>query len=289
MPRFVDLVTELCDKLAAAHLKRPVDRNVEITNRNRVADTEWEVKERQSKSDATLKMKDELIAFFYFCQKCKIKILPTKVKRTGRHTDGSYPCKNRFVQPDILLKWGDREIHCSKKDQFELIEKYLEATDYSVQNGDNQKWSYRPNLPCLTQEFGVYRHQLASDFTNILPDLVKAFEEEVPGWAKIQEQALEHLVIVENSLEEIVRNYVDKTGKSERSAFRRKLSDCLVKTKGLIDAPPEAITAIFKLGHTEIDLLMRFARRNKADTDIVTVEDIEEAQNDARVRSVMES
>lgn len=276
MPRFVDLVTELCNKLAAAHLKR----------RNRVADTEWEVKERQSRHDATLKMKEELIAFFYFCQKCTIKILPTKVKRSGRHTDGSYSCKNRFVQPDILLKWGSREIHCSKKDYFTLDERYI--LDHTT---DPQTWASRPNLPCLMQEFGVYRHQLVMDFTftNILPDLVKAFEEEVPGWAAIREQALEHLVIVENSLEEIVRNYVDKTGKSERSAFRKKLSDCLVKTKGLIDAPPEAITAIFKLGHAEIDTLMRFARRNKADTDIVTVEDIEEAQNDARVRSVMES
>ncbi len=282
MRGFVELVTECCDKLAAAHLSRGPGIHL------RTPETEWEVKERKSKHDHTLKMKSDLIAFFYFCQKCTIKILPPKVKRTGRITEGSYPCKNRFVKPDILLKWGGREIHCSKKDEFELIEKYVEATDYSKPDGV-QTWSNRRNLPCLMQEFGVYRHQLVTDFTNILPDIVAAFEAEVPGWPAIQAQALAHIAEVEGSLEQIVRNYVDKTGKSERSAFRKKLSDCLVKTKGLIDAPPEAVTAIFKLGHAEIDTLMRFAKRNKADTDIVTVEDIEEAQNDARVRSVMES
>ncbi len=284
MPRFVDLVTECCDKLAAAHLAR--GPGIHIQTR----DTEWDMKERQSKHDATLKMKSDLIAFFYFAQKCTIKILPPKVKRNGRVTEGSYACKNRFVKPDILLKWSGREIHLSKRDEFELVEKYVKSTNYGAPLGaPENEWAERPNLPNLMQEFGVYRHQLVTDFTNILPDIVAAFEAEVPGWPAIREQALAHIAEVEGSLEQIVRNFVDKSGKSERSAFRKKLSDCLVKTRGLIDAPPEAVTAIFKLGHAEIDTLMRFAKRAKADTDIVTVEDIEEAQNDARVRSVMES
>ena len=63
----------------------------------------------------------------------------------------------------------------------------------------------------------------------------------------------------------------------------------LGKTRGLIDASPEAIFEIFKLGYDEITQLARFSSRNKADVALVQLEDIVEAQNTIRVKKVMES
>jgi hypothetical protein len=123
-----------------------------------------------------------------------------------------------------------------------------------------------------------------------MPSISDAFLREAgANWEDVVQKVEAYFQKMESSVEEIVNTHLSKHRSKERLAFQEKLSKCLLQTKELIDAPPEAIHAIFKLGGAEILQLAKFTKRNNADIDLVEIEDIMAAQDDARVKTVMES
>jgi len=230
-----------------------------------------------------------LLALVEFLQNCAVLIGKTKVLRVrGSHARAAFQHKNRYVMPNVVLVWKDRKLPIySLPDLYD----WADVHDYST-----RRVVRRTVLPGICQSWGNINIERNSIHTNpglydpFMDELVAAFLYSAgDNWKKVCQEVQAEWDRVKTNLDAHVTAQFDAKGTKERKEFQDKLAKMLGITKGLIDATPEAILEIFKLGYKDIEQLARFSARNKADTALVQLEDIVDAQNEIRVRKVMES
>lgn len=108
-----------------------------------------------------------------------------------------------------------------------------------------------------------------------------------PRWVECQQQLIQEIRRIDRDIHQIVQDHITKYSVKERKALQKKLSTLLEKSQGLVDAPPEAIFEFYKISPDEIKKFAGHVKRNPNDVEVVELEDIVEAQNQARVRKVM--
>ena len=234
----------------------------------------------------------QLLALAEFLHNCTVVVGKTKVLRvkgSGSKSTHAFSHKGRFVMPYVTLVWkreGD-----TKKVVIESLEDLVDW-EMAYRSGATQERVARiPHIYLRWGHISFHRSGAApSLYDTFMDDLVAAFNRAAgDNWKKIIEVTRAEWARVEQNLESLVAAQFDAKGDKERLEFQEKLMHMLGKTRGLIDASPEAIFEIFKLGYDEITQLARFSSRNKADVALVQLEDIVEAQNTIRVKKVMES
>jgi len=226
-----------------------------------------------------------LIQLAEFLANCKVVIGKPRVLRVkGGSRREAFPYKGRHVMPAVTLAWKDRKI---------VIETTKDLEDWHlVYKGTKQE--REPQIPWIYMawgQIGLHRSGGAPDlYAPFIDQLVAAFNRDAgPNWQNAIAAIRAEWARVERDLDNLVSAQFDAKGDKERREFQEKLMKMLAHTKGLIDASPEAIFEIFKLGYEEITELARFSSRNKADVGLIKLEDIVDAQNEIRVRKVMES
>ena len=228
-----------------------------------------------------------ILAFALFCKSCRVKIGKTKVLRTSSYKQRRFMHRGRSVRPDVLLIHGDQK---TRVDDVEDIDSIGKQYEWDPKLSKTVEF-IQARIPGVIRNTGNgHETRLPMKMVDLSIEYVDAFLEEAgPNWTEIVEKVRAHFKFVEANTDKIVSEHFGKRGPAERKIFRDKFCTSLAATKGLIDAPPEAILAVFKLGWQEIETLMKFTRKNKADVDLVELEDIVTAQDEARVKTVMET
>ncbi len=218
-------------------------------------------------------------ALLGFVRNCKLVVGRPKVLRV-RNSGGAdyFKHKGRYILPNLVLVSGE--------------------TKYAVE----RLWSvhcYKTSPKIETSFPDIFRHwqisnyssgHLSSIYDGFVDDITVAFERDAgENWTNILRDIDRIWNETSLRLEEIVNDTFGKRGSRDREKLRTNLSKVLHSTRGLIDAPPEAILTILKLGYNEIELLARFSSQHKADLHIVELEDIIQAQRESQVRNVMDS
>ncbi len=225
------------------------------------------------------KGREHFLALLHFAQTCNVVISKTKVLRVrGSSNRGAFQHKGRFVMPNIALVSGEKKI---------VIEYLDDVKDFDDRTG-------QVCLPHIYARWGGIslgsQWDKAASYYRFTDDLAKAFKHSAGAhWQEVCQQVRDEWKKVETNLDQLVDKQFEIKGNQERREFQLKLMSMLGKTKGLIDASPEAVFEIFKLGYDDIEKLARFTSRNKADIGLITLDDVKTAQDEARVKSVMES
>lgn len=228
------------------------------------------------------RIRDGLPSFLQFARTCTVKVNKPKVQRL--RNSKAFRHKHRYVVPNVFLVAGNLKF------QVETLEDVGTVQHFQKWDHTSHKYTQHTSIivPRLCIKFGVTFY--GSDIEPLQRELSEIFTQDAgENWSQAAEKVRAAWQDVESRLDAIVSESFEKKGTKERAIFRDRFITALLQTKGLIDAPPEAIHAIFKLGWSEIEALMKFTRRNQADIDLVDLEDIVTAQNEARVKNVMES
>jgi hypothetical protein len=233
-----------------------------------------------------------------FAKRCEVVVRKPKVNR-GRQQDGhpdSLPAfyhKHRAVVPQIWLRSGpDCEKVEYRVETLHFVHHEQRDMQWGEDNAGNdiEKEVMTVSVPEIFQKFGGWFSCPVGNADDWEKALTLLFVQEAgENWQKVREQVVAAWNEVGTRLDAIVDGAFDKHGAKEKKVFREKFIKALVETKGLIEAPPDAVLAVFRLGWEEIEVLMKFTKRNQADIGLVDFEDVEMAQNEARVKLVMES
>ena len=271
-------VTDVIEGIIRAAVANPPRPDPHSYQRDNSADT------HRRRIEELQRAKTCLEHFVKFVNCAKVKIGKPQVYKTRRGGYHSFPHRGNFVKPNVRIDDG-------------------KGTDIEVENREFvslQRTSYRydhnlaKNMPytaaCIPT---ICAKGFNVPYMAEGPELIQvnaAIKEDCgPALEEIDRTIRQEWDRVEGALEQIINDHRVKKGPKERKILQEKLSETLSKTQGLIDADPAAIHAIFKLGWDEIEVLMKYAKRNKHEVDLAELEDIVEAQALAKVKNVMKT
>ncbi len=239
----------------------------------------------QEEDGTLVENKRHIQEFVNFLRACSVKIEKPKVLRAkSGQAKHAFHHKHRWVMPQVILVHGKKRM---------LVENVTDVDDtHETYRGTARV--REPEFPHLYFHWGHIHFYRSGNLPNLydgfMGELVDAFKHDCgDNWQRIVDATRAEWSRVQNNLDEIVDEQFGKKGEAEREVFREKLSKFLLSSKGLIDTPPEAILAFFKLGYDEIEKFARFTTQNRADISLVELEDIVSTQQLAQVRKVMES
>jgi hypothetical protein len=258
--------------------------------------TEWTkrhaTRERSAWSDSC----KTILKFLAFAQSCKVVIRKPKILRSGEnlqtvhHDDWSGFChKNRFIVPQVFLVSGETEYRVERLNSIRTNHvKYEFASNGTIKA---VQVVLMPDM--LKEKFGLpflFPLSQVPSSSRWEKKMALAFAREAgANWQNVKQQVADEWAYVESHVNHIYNTEFGKTSAKERKTFRIKFTKTLAQTRGLVEAPPEAILALFQLGWQEIKALQSFTKRNAADIGVATLDDIVDSQNEARVQIVMES
>ena len=228
---------------------------------------EWERPSKLTDIEHVMTVPGRLLKVLQFCQTAQLKIAKPKVLRSqGAYENKVYRHKGRCIK--LMLVLSDK------------------STSFSL---PDPGWLFPTNglLPALTVKFEVYQ-QHYRDFMS--KEIAEAFYEEAgANFTQIRAQVRAHMEEVEQSLDSIVSAHLSKIGNAEKKAFQRKLADFLGAEAHTIELEPEVLMTLMNTRAEALEAVAGFMKRNKADVALVDLEDVTEASNMAKAKSVMES
>lgn len=230
---------------------------------------------------ALSRLKKELPRFLQALSEAKLKILPPRVLRGNPRGSNYFEHMGRKVCIQAELTVGGKTYDVSDLQMLGGWATYFGAEAHR----DLWKWDDWPRLLIhddFWKDHGWQHRKFDGNFC-------ATFVVDCPKLREFQMELNAEWHRILNSRQAIVGTSLEKTGRKERAALRKKFAVTLVKASGLSDADPSAILKFFKLGHDDLKFLASFIKRNKADCEIVELEDIIEAQNIAKVEKVMKS
>ena len=257
------------------------DRTVRLQN-TRYPHDQKDIREEEG---ILLENQRHIQEFVAFLSACTVKVDKPKVLRAkSGQAKHAFHHKHRWVMPQVALVLGKKRI---------LIENVTDVDD-THETYQGSKKVREPEFPHLYFHWGRIHFYRSGNVPNLydgfMGELVSAFKHEIgDNWQRIVDATRTEWSRVGTNLDELVDAQFGKKGEAERAEFRAKLSKFLLSSKGLIDTPPEAILAFFKLGYDEIEKFARFTTQNRADISLVELDDITSTQQLAQVRKVMES
>lgn len=145
------------------------------------------------------------------------------------------------------------------------------------------------HFPAILEEYGIQYTTLQQVLSRTARDEFMPIIHDAlgPRWAECQQRLVQEIQRIDQNIHQIVEEHVTKYSVKERKALQKKLSTLLEKSQDLIDAPPEVLFALYQVSPDEIKKFAGHIKRNPNDVDVVELEDIVDAQNQARVRRVM--
>lgn len=249
------------------------ERDARVAERNKYGCYPHEREVQRAEDDTICKFNANVIGFVEFIQNCRLKIGKPKVTKIhGEWTKKTIKCKNRFITPNVTLVHGKKKVVVTNPEHFKPVSDRL------------------PSILChslIERNYNIYTQQYHNELSFSAFPLFK--ETVGPKWDELVAQIDKVWTDVTSNADKIMSEFMDANLSGERDILREKLVKVFSSTKKLIDASPEAILEIFKLGAVEIEALRSFASRNKSDIHIADVEDILTAQELAKISSVHES
>jgi len=237
----------------------------------------------QSEIAALEKSREGLKKFVSFICAAKAKVAKPMVYKTRRGGYHSFAHRGNYVKPNVRLVYKDQDIEVQDREFLALERK---AYKWDQATGNNVSY-IAPSIPAICQKnFSVAYFGDDKETQQINDAIVADCGEALQLLDQTIRQEWDR---VEGALDQIIEDHRTRKGPKDRKIFQEKMSEQLAATKGLIEADPASILAIFKLGHIEIEILMRYAKRNRHEVDLVELEDIVEAQALAKVKNVMKS
>jgi len=218
-------------------------------------------------------------SFVKFVETCTIQIEKPRVYKSKRGGHYNFMHRGLYIKPMITLVTDGRKIEVENKE-------FLSTTSIDRYAGGKQV--PRDQIPWLaSRHFNIYASSYSFNMDDVL---IRALMEDCGDSIKrIHEAICKEYDDVESKLDSIVNEHRDRHGERDRKKLQEKLATTLRRTQGLIEADPASVLAVFKLGWKEIEILMKYAKKNKHEVDLAELEDIQEAQNIAKIGGVMES
>ena len=107
-----------------------------------------------------------------------------------------------------------------------------------------------------------------------------------PQLQALQFEAERHGKEIEASVDAIVAEFLKKASPRESKKFQEKLVRLLKYAPSIMELDPNVIMTCFGIDPASVESLASFLKTNRADLQFITVADIEEAQNLAKVVDV---